>query len=121
MPWSKVTAGGSDTTWSNQTAGGSNTTWSGQTANGSNTTWSAITSGGSATTWTGGYSLVSVTSFNWVPLGEFADLWGGADFAAKASVAAPYKALSNRSGFRPIAAWNTSIITASGFTAERLP
>ena len=95
--------------------------WSKVTAGGSSTTWSATTAGGSATTWTGGYSLVSVTSFGWMPYGPLIDAFGGVDFAIKASVAAPYKSLATGSGQRPATVWNPSTITASAFTAERLP
>lgn len=86
--------------------------------------WSMVTAGGSATTWTDAAgsdaawgAAASRNSYAWIPYATREDLSGGIDFVPKASIEAPLKLDSTR----PLAAWNLSAITASGFTAEAHP
>jgi hypothetical protein len=96
--------------------------WSQVTATGSATTWSRQTAGGSSTTWPGHHSVISVTSFGWVPFTPVADLWIGVDFIPQASADAPYKSLATSNTQRgPIIVWNPSVVTASDFSSEGQP
>lgn len=56
-------------------------------------------------------------SYAWVPYRDRSDNDGGVDLIPVADSMAPYRATTDR----PIAVWDTSTITASGFTAERKP
>lgn len=93
MPWSKVTAGGSATTWSSET--------------GSSASWPS--------------AATSRLTYGWLPYSHVTDAYRGVDFVPQATdlglFPQPYKASTDR----PAVVWNLSVITASGFTAERLP
>lgn len=91
MAWSKITAGGSDTTWSGSTAGGSSTTWQ------------AITAG---------------NPYRWIGFAAVEDLWGGVDFAPSVNSTHAIWSVNSQ---RPVALWELSTITASGVTMEGRP